>query len=290
MEFDVLETPTTELGEGPFWDAESRRLGFVDLVRGRLVIVDEHGRPEIDLSLEGELSLAIPVQGREGAWLVATGNRVGVLTSDGSFSLIASTSDDSGVRLNDGKCDRQGRLWVGSMSRTMELGRGALYRVDPSGAVVRMAGGLTLSNGMGWSPDGGTFYLIDTIPGELLAWDFDDESGAISNRRVLTSDMGPGMPDGLDIDENGDIWVASCGGGVVKQYSGSGEWLADHVTPVTLPTCPVFGGDDRKTLYVTSATMTLSEEQLSQEPAGLVLMSRCEVAGLPAHRAVVAVR
>lgn len=287
MDFDVLVTPITELGEGPFWDSEARRLGLVDLVNGRMLIVDEHGHPDIDLSIEGELSVAIPIEGRSGSWLVAAGNRVGVLADDGSFLATATTSDDPAVRLNDGKCDRRGRLWVGSMSRALEPHRGALYRIDPSGAVTLMAEGLTLSNGLGWSPDGATFYLIDTIPGELLAWDFDEESGTISNRRVLTRDMGNGMPDGLDIDENGDLWVASCGGGVIRQFSGEGEWLADHPTPVTLPTCPVFGGDDRRTLFVTSATMTLTDEQLSSEPAGRVLVARSRVPGLPAYRAVV---
>lgn len=287
MDFDVLATPATELGEGPFWDEQTQRLGLVDLVRGRLMIVDGEGHPEVDVSVAGELSLAVPVEGREGAWLVAAGNRVGVLTADGAFVELASTSYDPEVRLNDGKCDRRGRLWVGSMSRTLQPGRGVLYRVDPDGLVTPMAEGLTLSNGLGWSPDGATFYLIDTIPGELIAWDFDDDSGTISNRRIVTNEMGPGMPDGLAIDENGDIWVALCGGGVVKQFSATGEWRADHPTPITLPTCPVFGGDDLKTLFVTSATMTLSDEQLLAEPAGRVLVARCDVPGLPAHRAVV---
>lgn len=287
MEFTVLTIPPTDLGEGPFWDAQCGRLGLVDLVNGRLMVVDKDGHPEIDLMIDGELSLAVPIEGHPNSWLVAAGNRVGVLTDDGMFSTIAETSDDPKVRLNDGKCDRRGRLWVGSMSRSLEVGRGALYRVDTSGAVTTMADELTLSNGMGWSPDGRTFYLIDTIPGELIAWDFDEEVGMISNRRVVNSDMGPGMPDGLDIDENGDIWVAICGGGIVKQFSGAGRWLADHPTPVTLPTCPVFGGNDRRTLYVTSARVTLSEDQLDAEPAGMVLAARTETAGLAAYRAVV---
>lgn len=280
----------TELGEGPFWDPETGRLGLVDLLRGRLMIIDENGTTELDISVDGELSLAIPIDGNASAWLVASGNRVGVLTAEGEFTLVAETSTDSSVRLNDGKCDSRGRLWVGSMSRDNEPGRGALYRIDASGALSTMVSGLTLSNGMGWSPDGRTFYLIDTIPGELLAWDFDERAGSISNRRVLVRDMSPGVPDGLDIDENGDLWIAMCGGGMVKQFSGAGVWLADHPTPVTMPTCPVFGGGDRRSLFVTSATITLSDDQLLAEPAGAVLVSRSLAPGLAAHRAVLEAR
>jgi sugar lactone lactonase YvrE len=283
--FDVLDTPPTELGEGPFWDVQRNQLGFVDITQGRLHLVDETGREVDRIEVAGDLSAAVPLRDRPSSWLVANGNAVAVLDREGSVTHVADTQGApmGRVRLNDGKCDANGRFWVGSMSQDLVPGLGRLYRIDGEGTCRVADEGLTLSNGLGWSPDSSRFYLIDTIPGILFVWDFDLDAGEIRNKRVLSDSLGTGLADGLTVDSAGRIWVAFCGSGVIRCFDDRGRLLAEYETPVSQPTCPTFGGADGKTLFVTSATVTLSQEALANEPAGRVLAMADTLGGPTAH-------
>jgi sugar lactone lactonase YvrE len=286
IDFQILHTPVTELGESPSWDAACDRLGYVDLTRGTLHVVDRAGRQLCDPADAGdELAAVVPLAGGQG-WLAARASDIGIIDGRGRYERRAMVDLPAGVRLNDGKCDMHGRFWVGSMSRSLEPGLGALFRVDRDGSVTQMVEGLTLSNGLDWSPDGSTFYLVDTIPGLLFAWTFDADRGELHRRRLLSDDLGPGMPDGLAVDLEGRIWIACCGAGVVRVFDPRGRFIEEHPVPVSQPTCPSFAGHDGRTLMVTTATLTLSQDQLAEQPgAGRLLVASVEVGGPPARPA-----
>lgn len=284
MEFEALDTPIALLGEGPFWDSRKGCLGFVDILQGRLHLAQEDGTLLRTIQGTGDLSAAVPIEGVDDQWLVARGSDIGILHSSGDIEVLANTGEGPGLRLNDGKCDARGRFWVGSMHGDLKLGMGALYRFGSDGDLTRMESGITLSNGLGWSPDNSTFYLIDTIPGLLFAWDFDLDSGELSRKRLLSDAVGPGMPDGLAVDNNGDLWIAILDGSVVRRFSSDGDLIEEYPVPVSLPTCPAFGGPDGMTLYVTSASVGLDAPALALQPsAGRVLVGRPGVGGPPAN-------
>jgi sugar lactone lactonase YvrE len=157
------------------------------------------------------------VQADDG-WLLAAGRGFVHLGADGSLRPIAEVAP-AGTRMNDAACDPQGRLWAGTMADDHHAGGGALYRLDWTGRTELMLDGLTISNGLGWSPDGGTMYLVDSGPRVIHAFAFDRDRGTISDERVLvTLDEEAGAPDGMTVDGAGDLWVAIYGGGRVPRY------------------------------------------------------------------------
>jgi sugar lactone lactonase YvrE len=183
--------------------------------------------------------------------------------------------------MNDGACDPQGRFWAGTMAYDESPGAGTLYRLELDGRCSTVLTGLTISNGIGWSPDGGTMYLSDSGTRLVEAFDFDGVTGAISGRRTLVRIDEPGVaPDGLTVDEDGDIWVAMYGGWAVHRYGPEGSLRATLPMPVAQATSCAFGGDDRRTLFVTTGRERLEEGDLEGQPdAGRVF----SVVGLDAR-------
>jgi sugar lactone lactonase YvrE len=172
------------------------------------------------------------------------------------------------------------------MSRTRTPGAAALYRLEPDGRLAVAIPRTTISNGLGWSPDGARMYFIDSTTQRVDVLDFDGGSGVISGRRPFAVvDPADGLPDGLAVDAEGGVWVCLFGGAAVRRYDARGRLDAVVPLPVTNPTCPAFGGADLRTLYVTSARHRLTPEQLAAEPlAGALLELDPGVAGLPVHR------
>ena len=167
------------------------------------------------------------------------------------------------LRCNDGRLDADGRFWFGSMST---IGPDAsLYRYDPDGALNVMESGLTVSNGLGWSPDGATFYLTDSSAQVIYAYDFHRARGELAHRRVLVDLRGePCFPDGLAIDRHGYLWSAMWDGGCVIRYDAEGRERLRVSLPVPRPTACEFGGPDLATLFITSASVGLSEAQVDR--------------------------
>ena len=171
------------------------------------------------------------------------------------------------MRMNDGACDAQGRFWAGTIAYDESPGAGTLYRLELDGSCTTVLSGLTISNGIGWSPDGATMFLADSGTSRVDAFDFDASSGDISRRRTIVAIQEPGVaPDGLTVDEDGGIWVALWGGGAVRRYRPDGALLTVVPLPVDRPTSCVFGGPDRSTLFVTTARQGLDDEALSRQP------------------------
>ncbi len=189
-------------------------------------------------------------------------------------------------RFNDGKCDRAGRFWAGTMDDRLSEHTGALYRLDPDRSVHRMAEGVGISNSLAWSPDDRLFYFADTMDRAIYAYDYDARSGAIANRRVFADHKDqPGNPDGSTIDAEGFLWNAQWDGWRLVRFAPDGR--VDRVVPLPVqkPTSCMFGGPDLGTLYVTSAIWDLAGEALERQPwAGGLLALDVGVRGLPEPR------
>jgi sugar lactone lactonase YvrE len=279
-------TEQTVLGEGVRWDARHGELLRVDILRGRVyrdqVASDGSLVPVRVYSLPGTVGAVAPIAGDDG-WLLAAERSFVHLREDGSARTLAEVARP-GTRMNDGACDPQGRFWAGTMADDHHAGDGALYRLDSRGRAEFMLGDLTISNGLGWSPDGGTMYLVDSGPRVVHAFAFDDSHGTISNGRVLVTvaeDLG--APDGMTVDADGDLWVAIYGAGQVHRYSPDGELREVVAVPAEQTTCCGFAGPGLSRLYVTTATENWSDDQRRAEPAaGLVYWCETDTRGLPA--------
>jgi sugar lactone lactonase YvrE len=251
------------LGEGPLWDGTKQVLYWVDIHNHRVHVFEPSSGDDCHWEV-GDLGSAIALMGSD-KLLVALGSRIASLdlTSGAVDTLSTFDFEVPGTRFNDGKCDPQGRFWIGTISP--QPGTAALYRYDPDGSVRVMETGLTISNGLGWSPDGTTFYLTDSPLRKIYAYRFDGATGEISDRTVVIDlDDEPVEPDGLAIDNDGNIWTALWDGWSVACFSPAGEALGRVKLPVQRPTCPTFGGPQRQTLYVTTASVGLSQQEIQQ--------------------------
>jgi sugar lactone lactonase YvrE len=283
----VFSTTAGHLSEGPRWHEEAAELLWVDILGAKF----HRGSIATDGSLDTLTSVAIdrhigavaPAVG--GGYVLAAGTGFLIVDPAGSISELAQPeAGRSDVRMNDGACDPQGRFWAGTMAYDESPGAGVLYRLELDGRCTRVLTGLTVSNGIGWSPDGATMYLADSGTRRVEAFDFDGGTGDISGRRALVHMEQPGVvPDGLTVDEEGGIWVAVWGGGAIQRYAADGSLLATVRLPVERPTSCAFGGPDRATLFVTTARAGLDEIALARQPdAGHVFrIDGLDVRGMP---------
>jgi L-arabinonolactonase len=282
-EFACVAQTADVLGEVPVWCAEEAALYWIDAMK-----------PAIHrfVPRSGELASWTPPQKlgsfavqRKGGLLLAS--RVGLAFFDpatGAFEVIATPEADRPNNiLNDGRCDRRGRFWVGSMDKMLERNTGRLYRLDPDRACRIIDDDIWLFNGICWSPDDRVLYFADSHRRAIFACDFDLDDGAIRGRRLFASTEGkPGVPDGATVDEEGFMWSAQFDSGTLVRYAPNGEVARIVALPVSRVTSCVFGGERLDTLYVTTARFRLSEEKLRREPlAGGLLALDVGVRGLP---------
>lgn len=274
------------LGEGPHWDTVRQELLWVDILAPALLRSDVASGTHETFALDDIVGVAVPREA--GGYLLATQNGIKTFDPDtGAVTLFADPEEDRpGNRFNDGKCDAAGRLWVGSLALNATPGSGALWRVDPDGAAHKMADGIHVSNGLGFSPDSRTFYFTDSGIRTIYAYDFDLAAGAISGRRIFAQvPEGAGTPDGLTVDAEGFVWSAHWDGWCITRYDPDGAVERVIDLPVPRPTSAVFGGRDLSTLFVTTARIRLSAEQLKQSPlSGSVFAIATNIKGLPEHR------
>jgi sugar lactone lactonase YvrE len=207
----------------------------------------------------------------------------------GTGALSPITDPESSLpenRFNDGRCDRRGRFLSGTMNDVRRDPAGSLYRLDPDLSCTKLRGDLIVPNSLAWSPDDRTMYLADTYRHRIMAYDYDFDSGAISNERLFVDASGhPGRPDGSCVDADGCLWNAEYGGWRLVRYTPQGRIDRMIAMPVSNPTCCCFGGKDLDILYVSSATQRLTAEDLAKQPlAGGVFAVRPGVRGLPEAR------
>lgn len=253
MRIEVLVDVKTTLGEGPLWDVEEQRLYWIDSFDGRVFRATADGREVRCWDVPQKIgSMCL----REGGGAVVSLQR-GFHFLDfgtGEVELIHDPEPDRPQnRLNDGKVDRRGRFVAGSMDTMEEGPNAALYRLDPDHSVHRIDSGIIVSNGPCWSPDGKIFYFTDTWSQEIWAYDYDMETGAVSNRRVFTSLKGrEGAGDGATVDAEGCVWSALVYGGKLLRFAPDGSLDREIEMPVKKVTSVMFGGPDLDILYVTS--------------------------------------
>lgn len=269
-----------EVAESPVWDARRRRLWWVDLLRGELHAYDIGAGPRPPIILDHTLGFVAP--SADGALVAGTQSGFGRVQGE-RFELLASVeADQTERRMNDGKCDPQGRLWGGTMNEKTRR-RGCLYRLDPGRPVARVHDDLCVPNGLAWSANSECMWTVDTDRSAIIAWQFDPELGApVERLRTISIEPGVGQPDGLTIDEDDCIWVALWGGSRVRRYAPDGDLMGEILVPSSLVTSVTFGGEDLDELYVTTARYRLSPEQLAQEPhAGAIFRCNPGVHGRP---------
>jgi sugar lactone lactonase YvrE len=281
-------TARARLGECPVWDPEHATLAWVDVYNHRLhQFTPATGRDRYFDTGEVVASIALTHDDR---LLLALRDRLALFDPETAAleELCRIDLGHADTRLNDGKCDARGRFWVGSISKSP--GDAALYRYDPDGSLHVMETGLTISNGLGWSPDGRTFYLSDSPQRKIYAYRFDAESGTIADRRVLV-DLGdePVEPDGLTVDGAGHLWSALWNGWCIACFDADGKELGRRALPVQRPTSVTFGGERLADLYVTSASVGLSQAEVQRGIcAGDLFRIAADVPGLPTNRFVAA--
>jgi sugar lactone lactonase YvrE len=271
-----------ELAEGPCWLADRERLLWVDITAGRVHLLDPATGHDRFVEVGQAVGAVVPAT--DGRVIVATRDGFAMLDLDGGgLEPIADVERDMpGNRMNDGKCDRAGRLWAGTMALDLRPGAGSLYRLDAGRRVERMVADVTISNGLGWSPDDRLMYYIDTPEHRVDVLDFDLATGAIANRRPFAAIDGPGAPDGMAVDTDGGLWVAVWGGSRVLHLLPDGTPAGELVLPASQVSSCCFGGADLRDLYITTAWQGLSPERRAAEPlAGGLFHCRPGATGQP---------
>lgn len=271
-----------ELAEGPSWFGDRQRLLWVDIMAARVHLFDPATGDDRSIDVGQPVGAVVPAE--DGRVALALRDGFALLgLDDGRLEHVADVERDvTGNRMNDGKCDRAGRFWAGTMALSAEPGAGALYRLDADRRAHRMVAGVGISNGLGWSLDDRLMYYIDTLQHRVDVFDFDAATGAIANRRPFAAVEAPGAPDGMTVDAEGGLWVAVWGGGRVLHYLPDGTLQGTISLPVSQPTSCCFGGPDLRDLYITTARENLVPDQRARQPlAGSLFRCRPGVGGQP---------
>jgi len=275
-----------QLGETPLWCDRTQKLWWVDIEKPKLQSFDPatgaHTTQPKPGTFLGSLALT-----KTKDLLVAVDLELQYLdvTTD---TLTPFVEIEHGLdnRLNDGRVDRNGRFWIGTMDNAYNRPNGGLYCVEPDGTFRKVLSDVKVSNGMAFSPDDKTFYFTDTRMHQTWAFDYDLNDGMLTNQRLFADYTDSGeRPDGACVDVDGCLWNAFFAGSCLVRYRPDGTIDQKIPMPVTNPTCICFGGADLKTLYGTTAAKFLSEEQLEAEPlAGSLFAIEGLGQGLQEHR------
>ena len=256
------------VGEGPIWDGQNQVLYWVDIMGNTLHVYD----PASDSDVEHDVGQPVGtvVQRASGGLMLAMHHGFAAYDLESrKLEMIADPEADLPEnRFNEGKCDPAGRFWAGTMALDAVADAGGLYCLDTDLSVRRVFGEVTVSNGICWSLDHRTMFYIDSPRCDVRAYDFDMDTGTIGNERVLFEvPKGTGVPDGMVIDAEGMLWIAQFGGSRVGRWDpGTGTILQQIDLPVSNVTAVAFAGEDLDTLYITSASLGMTDDQLKREP------------------------
>jgi len=275
------------LGEGPSWLEDRRALLWVDIDSCLVCMFDPESGSNQTWQLPSHVSAVVPTI--HGDFLAATQRGIVRLNTDSGqiTPLIHPEADVTGNRFNDGKCDPQGRFWIGSISYQRTPESASLYCIDSQLGCRKVVTKVTTSNGLTWSSDQKTFYYIDTPTRRVDAFDFNGETGELSNRRtIIRIPEAMGKPDGMTIDRDGMLWVALWAGwGVSRWNPSTGECIGKVNVPAERTSSCAFGGDDYDTLFITTARTGLDEFALLNQPlAGGLFAVKTGCRGVPGYR------
>ena len=300
MNWVPLTPQTFALGESPFWHPHEQMLYWVDIPGKQVLRANIYMGTVQAWDMPSEPGCIAPAH--SGGLVIALRHgRFRAREWEGELEPVATLPyDRATVRANDGKCDARGRFWVGTIDETKSNRAAALYSLDCRNGEAVMeckVDNVLTANGLAWSPDGKTLYWADTPSHAVRAWDFDLASTSMASERVFlqrnpkpggwTFDQQAGYggrPDGAAVDVQGNYFVAMYEGACLCQFAPDGTLLAEIPTPVMCPTMPCFGGEDLRTLYITSARQGRSKAELEALPeSGCVFSVRVEVPGLPVN-------
>lgn len=288
VNLNVLSSYRSVLGESPLWDKMNELICWVDIFGENILVFDAQTNNLQKISL-GQPVGCIALN-KENNFVAALKNEVVIIDrKQGKVSKVLANPEATieNNRSNDGKCDPAGRFWFGTKSLSDENDKGCVYMIDATCCKKKIEA-VTISNGMAWSPDAKLFYYIDTPTQQVVAYDYDLKTGSIFNKRtVITVKITDGFPDGMTIDTEGMLWIAFWDGWKVARYSPfTGELLHTIALPVAKVTSCVFGGPDLTDLYITSARVGLTTEELEQQllAGSLFVVKNCGFRGLDAYR------
>jgi len=281
MNIRAISEVTSDLGEGPIWSADTNSVTWTDITQNTFHTAD--------IDTGKTMSFGVPsmvgaiAHSKDGGYIAATQKGFARIGVNGKYSPLHSFLPDD-MRMNDGKVDPSGRFWAGSMALSFEKGRGSLYVLEKDNSYRSILDDITLSNGMGWSPDAQYFYYVDSIPGVLKRFDYDLYTGHISNPKdLITFDSSSGIPDGMSMSSDGKIVIALWDGGRIEIYEPSGEKVSEITLGVSRPTSCTFAGPNRDILIVSTASQGIDR---ADEPlAGKILaVTGTGLSGLPTQQ------
>jgi D-xylonolactonase len=267
------------LGEGPIWVAREAALYWVDIVGQKVFRWSETDGTR---SWDVPISVTTLAPRAEGGFVGAGPDGFLAFEFEGDITILDNPEPDrESNRSNDGKVDREGRFWAGTMDRNEQLASGALYRLDPGLQWTRVDDGYRVTNGPAFSRDGRTMYHTDSALQRVYVFDL-AEDGSVGNRRVFAQfGEGDGYPDGMTVDAEDCLWIAFWDGWCVRRLAPSGERIAELKVPAQRPTSVAFGGRDLDRLFITTARRDLTAEEMKAQPfAGGLFMTVPGVRGL----------
>lgn len=270
------------LGECPVWSAREQALFWIDINAPSLNRFDPQTRDNTAMPLPESIgSFAL----REaGGFVVALRSGIWLCNAQGKLErrVVDAPYDTTRIRFNDGRNDRQGRFVVGTMNEKRDGPDAALYRMDVDFTLTTLFGGISLANGLAWSPDSRTMYHADTPTRTIRAFDYDVATGTPSRPRTFAHwDGETERPDGGAVDSAGNYWIALYGDGRLAQIAPDGKVIAYHPLPAKCPTMCAFGGADLRTLFVTTARQKRDADELARLPqSGSIFAMRVETPGI----------
>jgi len=280
----VLEYRTNaELGEGALWNYKTQELYWIDIEKKLLCLYNPVNKKNRYIKMPSRIGTVVPVNSQ----FVLTALEDGIYITNlqlGTSELYLDMKDElKDKRLNDGKCDPFGRFWVGSMHLNQEKGEAQLFSINQNGHLDIKIDSVTISNGIAWSEDKSTMYYIDTPSAEIKSYDYDKTTGQISNRKiVIRISESLGFSDGMTIDSEGMLWVGMWNGNAVLRIDPSrGEVIQTIEVPALNVTSCAFGGDSLDELYITTARLGMTEDELQKFPlSGSIFKVKPGVKGL----------
>ena len=281
--FECVLDIRASLGECPVWSIDEQVLYWVDINAPSLNRFDPKSGVNLAWAMPSSIgSFALREKGgfvaalRDGIWLVDRAGKLGDRMAEAPY-------DPSHHRFNDGRADRGGRFWAGTMNERRDAATGALYSLDAYFTLTPVLDGITISNGLAWSPDDKTLYHADTPTRTINAYAFDAATGTVGRKREFARfDGETERPDGAAVDSEGCYWIAFYRGGKIARLSPRGERVAEYPLPAMCPTMCAFGGADLRTVYVTTARQMREADELSRLPqSGGIFSMRTDVPGLP---------
>lgn len=282
---DLLLDIRADLGEGSLWDEREKLLYWVDINGHKVYVYNPATGANIGYDVGQQVGTVV-LRESGGVMLALKHGFASYDLASGKLEMIADPeADKPNNRFNDGKCDPAGRFWAGSISRAPQ--DGALFRLDADMSVHKMIDDISCSNGIVWTSDRKTMYYIDSPVRTVVAYDYDDATGAISNGRVVINvPEEKGVPDGMAIDSEGMLWIAHYNGSAVHRWNPTtGEIMETIELPVSRVTSCAFGGENLDTLYITTAINGMSAEENAKQPhAGSLFVAKPGVTGTLSYR------